>query len=649
MRHTFRRLLGRLTLTAAAVAGLTAGVSPPASATATAYYLDCSGGAAGDGTVAHPWNTLTAVNGQVFQPGEQLLIKRGTSCNGVLKPQGSGAAGAPVIVDTYGTGAKPLIAGGGAPEAVRLDNQQYWEIRNLEVTNHGATAGNRRGVYITLRDFGTGTHYRLTNLTVHDVNGDNTKDLGGSSGIHLDVLGDTTRTKFADVVLDGNDVYSVDRSGITMSTTWRCRASMGWDGCPAHVDNYYPWSDVIVRNNTVHDIGGDGIVMQYTADGLAEYNVAYDVNMRSGVNNAGIWAWNADGVTFQYNEAYRVRRPANTNDGTAFDIDYGTDRTVFQYNYSHDNEGGMILYCGCGGTSANGVVRYNVSQNDKSRIIMAAGATDGAFYNNTVYLGPGSTTKILEEYNTATALAITNNIIVNQGSGGYSYLDAHYASRYTFSSNILNGNHPGGPAGQLTGDPMLTSPGGAGTGISSAGGYQIAADSPAIGAGRPILGNGGRDYWGNPVPPSCAPDIGAHQRSPVSPGCARLANGGFESGSLTPWYAWHDASAVAGNTHGGGFALRLGTAPASAEQQVTVSPGTTYTLSGWAKTAGTGAAVRIGVKAYGGPETYATVTATSYTQGSVQFTTGASAGTATVYCFQSTGTGYAYCDDLTVT
>ena len=107
----------------------------------------------------------------------------------MLWPKGSGSAGSPNIIDAYDTGAKPLIAGNGSSEAVYLYNQEYWEIRNLEVTNQGATAANRRGVYVKLEDYGTGHYYRIINLTVHDVNGDNTKDLGGSTGIAFDVVG----------------------------------------------------------------------------------------------------------------------------------------------------------------------------------------------------------------------------------------------------------------------------------------------------------------------------------------------------------------------------------------------------------------------------------------------------------------------------
>ena len=44
------------------------------------------------------------------------------------------------IRDRYGGEAKPVINGHGeAEDAVLLKNQEYWEIRNLEVTNTGTS------------------------------------------------------------------------------------------------------------------------------------------------------------------------------------------------------------------------------------------------------------------------------------------------------------------------------------------------------------------------------------------------------------------------------------------------------------------------------------------------------------------------------
>ncbi|MEZ0075888.1 right-handed parallel beta-helix repeat-containing protein [Planotetraspora sp. GP83] len=257
------------------------------------------------------------------------------------------------------------------------------------------------------------------NLTIHHVSGNVSKMTGG---IIFDVQDTSVPSAYDDVVIYGNDVYSVDRSGINFGSFWWCRPEVGRTGDLP----YHPWGKVTVRNNTVHDVGGDGIVLQYTDGGIAEYNTIYDVDMRSGLlNNAGLWVWNG---------------------------------------------------------------------------------------NNTTYLAPGSTTDLVEERQSQveSTLDISNNIFVNHGSGGFTWPDSG-AGPHTYSSNLLYGNRPASPPANgfgITGDPLLAAQG---TGPP---GYQLTAGSPAIGAGRPITGNGGRDYFGNPLPSGpCLPGLGAHQFS----------------------------------------------------------------------------------------------------------------------------------------
>jgi hexosaminidase len=137
-------------------------------------------------------------------------------------------------------------------------------------------------------------------------------------------------------------------------------------------------------------------------------------------------------------------------------------------------------------------------------------------------------------------------------------------------------------------------------------------------------------------------------RSSQIPWTGIVANGGFETGSLSPWSALNSASVVTGDARTGTYALRVGPAPASAEQRVGLAPNTTYRLSGWARSVVAGEQTRIGVKNYGGAEIAATITSTGYTAGSVTFSTGAGNSQATIYCYKATGGGYAYCDDITV-
>jgi hypothetical protein len=474
-----------------------------------AYYVDCSASSAGTGTKASPWNSLEIVNTKTFTPGSWILFKSGTVCTGTLSAKGSGEDGKPIIVDRYGAGDKPVIAGAGASNAVYLYNQQYWEIRNLEITNDSVHTSRRRGVYIVVEDIGLASYYRLINLKVHHVKGDNVKGAGGSAGIMLEVIGTKVPTRFDDIIVDGCTVYTVDRTGITNASSWMSRPAIG-----RATDNWLPWTNLVIRNNTVYDVGGDGIVVRNATGALVEHNVVHDANVRSRTANVGIWAWNSDYTVFQYNEAYLVR---TTDDGQGFDVDFGQTGTIFQYNYSHDNEGGFMLICtpGDGRVNQDAIIRYNVSQNDRTRIFRFLGPTvNTRIYNNTIYVGPRTRVLVVDQERwgqVPISVYFYNNIIYNEGSGGYRFTSG---TTNEFDHNLFYGNpahnEPNDPH-KLTDDPLLVNPGSGRVGIDTVDGYQLQSDSPAVGSGMVIQNNGGRDFWGNVVPQDSPPDCGAYQ------------------------------------------------------------------------------------------------------------------------------------------
>jgi hypothetical protein len=149
---------------------------------AASYYVDCAAGSdANSGANTAPWKTLDKVNTSQFRPGDRILLKSGCAWEGQLAPAGSGAEGAPIVIDRYGSGPRPRIdARGKVEDALRLYNVEFIEVRNLELTNRGDDPAPRRGVHIFLDNFGTARHIVVSNLYIHDVNGTNQrKDNGG--------------------------------------------------------------------------------------------------------------------------------------------------------------------------------------------------------------------------------------------------------------------------------------------------------------------------------------------------------------------------------------------------------------------------------------------------------------------------------------
>lgn len=508
----FRSSLVALTTLATAI--LVA--APPAAAAATNYYVDCSASTSGSGTQASPWNSFTPVNARTFAAGDQILIRRGTTCaNQQLFPKGSGAAGAPIVIDAYGSGAKPVLAGNGAVvDVVKLYNQQYWEIRNLDISNKGSAIATRRGVHIIRENSGTGTYYRVTGLSVHDVNGNQTKkDDDASAGIFFEVLGYTTQTKFDDVLINNNTIATVDRYGIHFWTRWMVRPELANPNCGSTCGNWLPQTRVVVRGNTVTDIGGDAIDVHHTQSALVENNRVDGFRVREPAQcAAGIWGWNINDALFQFNEVSGGR---STCDGQGFDLDEGNIRTIYQYNYSHDNEGGFILLCNGGGsTTSDNIVRYNISQNDRGQIfdLVCGKLTNTKIYNNVFYVGEAA--QIINNGNGSAGANVEfyNNIFyVTTTQASYN------AGALLFDSNVFYGQHPAGEptdSNKITADPLFVAPGTA-TSISDAGGYRLRAGSPALASGQVMTAPGSRDYFGGAVTQGCRPDRGAHQLSTV--------------------------------------------------------------------------------------------------------------------------------------
>jgi hypothetical protein len=316
-----------------------------------------------------------------FQPGDRILLKNGSSWQEQLAPRSTGVDGAPILIDRYGKGPPPRIDGAGRFEdAVRLYNVQHIELRSLEVRNRGDGAATRRGVHVFLENFGTAKHIILAGLYIHDVNGTNQRKDNG--GIIFRTSGAKTRTRFDGLTIERNIVWKVDRSAIAGQS-----------------DHWSRGLHVSIRDNLVDDIGGDDIVPWATDDVLVEHNIACNCNRRAGTFNAGIWLWSADNSLFQLNEASFTR---TTRDGEGFDSDYNSRSTLFQYNYSHDNEGGFMLICtpvkrnshqNVGNTGT--IIRHNISRNDRTRIFQLSGANNTTVDGNAIYVGPGLDVQML--------------------------------------------------------------------------------------------------------------------------------------------------------------------------------------------------------------------------------------------------------------
>ena len=496
------------------------------------FYVDANGGDdRRDGlSPAAAWKSLERVNRERFRPGDSLLLRRSRRFKGSLTPRGSGNASAPILVDAYGEGPKPRIeADGRFGEALLLDNQEYWEINNLHLSNLGEDRAEfRYGVKLRAWDHGTVHHIYLRNLDVHDVNGSLIKNRGEGQGIVWENGGDRVRSRFDGLLIEGCHLLRTDRNGISGYSRHSAR------------NNWFPSLNVVIRRNLLEDIGGD-CIKPWGCDGtLVEGNIVRKGRQRCLDAAAGIWPWCCDNTLIQHNEVGGIK---GVYDGQAFDTDGNCRNTIFQYNYSYDNDGGFMLMCNDGGWSlpesdgtSKTIIRYNISRNDRTRLFHFDGPTrDTLIHNNVFWTDAENEVNLFlwtDYRGWAEDIRFVNNIVYCEGTAHNSlglrrkqvedralygaYLTEHGIGEsrgHLFRNNAYWGNFEGFPEEWLRDrvDPRLVNPGSGGEGFESLEGYRLREDSPCIGAGFVVADAGNRDFWGNPLPEGGPPSIGAHQ------------------------------------------------------------------------------------------------------------------------------------------
>ncbi len=337
---------------------------------AQTFYLDSEGGDDSHCGL-HPdtaWRTLEPLDGQTLLPGTQVLFRAGSVFEGHLNLSGQGNSEAPIELGKYGEGPLPKIVGQGRPYAmhpngeimtatIRLDNVAHWIIRDLAITHPLPERGFVWGLFINADGGGHYADLTLRGLHVHNVSG-SVRRGGAPAGIGLR-LG--RNTAFDGVLIEDCYIHDVGFYGIVVD---------GWLNRNRARGDYFPSRNVVIRNNLLHDIIGDGIVPIICEAPLVEHNEVHrhTLNQTMGEQEhaAGIWPFGCDDAHIRYN---RVMGGRGVHDGEAYNVDNDNRNAVIEYNYSQNNGGGFLLMCTFEEEdeerlSTGTVVRYNVSIND---------------------------------------------------------------------------------------------------------------------------------------------------------------------------------------------------------------------------------------------------------------------------------------------
>ncbi len=531
---------------------------------AATYYVKSTGSDGASGlSVAAAWRTITRVNQQTFQPGDQILFEGGSTFSGkIYFPPGSGGTEfSPVVLGSYTPGSGAVLAD-GAPTAERatIDGGAggafyAWRAAGMVIANlnfHGSGAasntsdglnfyndlsGNVKLAKLDLRHLEV-TGFGKTGIAIGGYN--------GSSGYR------NVRISHVSAHHNLNAGIQLYGANFTPATPNYANEDVQVTYCRAHNND----GDPTLTRNT-----GNGIVLGSVQDGLIEHCIAFEngINNKPSEGPVGLWAYDADNVIIQFCESYN-NRTGSSADGDGFDLDQNTSNCILQYNYSHGNDGaGYLAYAGPGLFNRNNTIRYNISENDCRKLgygaIMVGGRVDGIdVYGNTVYLASSTQTNDPAAVRLANLggnpknVRVRNNVFFTEKTGnnlrlvrvdlprsdhffqgnlyhainGYrvTWGSTTYTSQTAWLAAVTDQERSGATIVAVNADPLLADPGNGGTLgdtslLATLTAYRIGANSPARDAGIDLvelgISPGSRDYFGGPSRAGPAFDIGAHE------------------------------------------------------------------------------------------------------------------------------------------
>lgn len=462
------------------------------------FFVDAEGGddALSGSSSDRAWRSLERINRATFEPGDEILLKRGGRWRGTLRPQGGGTADHAIRIASYGEGPRPFIDGEKRP-AVLIYNQDAWSVEGLEVTNHKDSGQDAMKVWAEPRR----PHFRRIRIRDCVAHG------AGGSGIRV---GDDTYGNYDDVIIEDCISYNNQESGIFI-----------------RAKDFAEVRDLAIRRSVAYGNGWDGIKIYNGRDGVIEHCVAYRNGWKHDAR-VGIWCWMSENITIQFCESYENVTPG-AHDGGGFDIDWSSRNSVIQYCYSHDNDGAGYLFMGSGrGFTTGSAVRFNISQNDGRKndyggILCYGTLQNSDVHNNAVFYRGSEAGAALhfrgsEEAGYPSNVRVLNNILMTDEGRAVLRIGREAAQRNNlldFNLHFAPGakkfiwgaeefsdfeafrNASGQEAHGLSADPRFRGAGQGGRGRIPLNAYRLLPDSPCRGAGTEYSPEfGSLDYWG---------------------------------------------------------------------------------------------------------------------------------------------------------
>lgn len=430
----------------------------------TSYFVDNVHGDDNNEGIseARAFRSLNKLNTLRFSPGDSILFKRGRKWIGTFNPKGNGEIENRIVIGAYGEGELPIIDAEGKiniegflSASIIIFNQEYWEIRDIEVRNF--EKGNpikptkKAGILVLAKDIGTLHDYKFENLKISKVNGSLKTRING--GLLINVISDSIPEKRIPTNFDGihvNHCYflDVDRGGFVNQSFWKKRdfnSKFGELCADGKINNWFPSHHIVIENSKFENIGGNGLVTRVAKSPLVQNNLFIKCSSKT-TGNAS-YPYNCDDALWQFNEACYTVYNEGDIDASGFDSDYLCKNTIIQYNYSHHNDWGGLLVCSWGKVknafNDGTIVRNNIFQDEKHHIIRFSGNITNTEISNNLFVTDSKIDDVVMWYKHwgniwPNKTMLSGNVFYNKGD--IKFLNLGETSDNSFSKNILYGS-----------------------------------------------------------------------------------------------------------------------------------------------------------------------------------------------------------------
>ncbi|GAB3761133.1 hypothetical protein [Microlunatus parietis] len=370
------------------------------------FYVDAGGGS-DDASGRNPraaWATTERVNEATFRPGDRVLFRAGDTWSGNIVIDDSGRADAPIVVGAYGNGPRPRIDGSFAADAelaatVLIHNAEHVQVRDLELTNDADDQGLRNGLLVAVDEPAQPVYsgYLIDNLHIHDVAGlivpdGNDGKRSGGIGFALDGRQHTDGSwrigRFDKITITDNVIEHVDQTGLWLDSNLRNKElTPGTDDVyRGYTWEQVAWTGVEIGWNRILDTGKNGVIIRMADGGSFHHNEVGYTSDRVASGNS-VFTVSVHRFVVEWNEVHH-NLSHDAMDGAALDPDLDSPRTVWRYNYSHDNNYGLITLC-TRPTDAGIEVTRNLEIGGKGRLLnINYGFTGVTFDRNALWARP---------------------------------------------------------------------------------------------------------------------------------------------------------------------------------------------------------------------------------------------------------------------